>query len=184
MKQPPQVLHVKVEGDFALTERQLGVLVHVVQSLDAIRNPVSDEEWKAGNGPELDRGFRIALDSALASATTRITHMVEDSSRWARGQKLPKEVREAISSQTELNEENSANEALRRRPVHQFKASFARLKAGGWIAYLTDASGNPSVIGEGLTPEEAARDFDNVFLNSKPLEDPQKSTNTEDRSTS
>lgn len=149
-----------------ITNFQINTLLNVAGLLaNVITNPM--REFEGVPSPALDGGIKTSAEASFINVCNRIDELVSDPARWTfkMQEHLEYKLGEIYAREIQLKEAQlkSVNEV--NSPHFLYKPTLVRLKDGTYAAILGDLNDvDNSLVGVGLTPDEAMKAFDAAFV--------------------
>lgn len=151
-----------------VTERHIGVLLQLIHCLNPfLLTPYRDTESLIKSNPELDGGAAAAATTTFIKACGHLDAIMDDPGRFRldRIDNLYKEAQRVWKSQADVQEAQAKHAAELVRPCIVQRAKLIRLNDGVFVAYWGDITEpGQGLLGKGLTPDEAFKDFDAAWL--------------------
>jgi len=145
-----------------LTSYQVGILLHIVNSMRGIVTQRVPEEGSVPQKPE----YEIAAETTLMKACERLESIVEDVPRWSLSQQgdIHKAMLAAHKKQEQLLQANLELVEMHKRPSIILKPTIATYADQYFIAFWGKLE-EPGmhIVGRGRTPAAALADFDAAF---------------------
>lgn len=149
-----------------ITNFQINTLLNVAGLLaNVLTNPM--REYEGVPSPALDGGIKTSAEAVFINTCNRIDELVSDPARWTFKfqEHLEYKLGEIYTRELQLKDAQlkSANEV--NSPHFLYKPTLVRLKDGTYAAILGDLNDvENSLVGVGITPEEAMKAFDEAFV--------------------